>query len=597
MSRLRLFSLVIAGAIAASLAQSVRAEKTAADLLPPSSLGYVQINDPKELVPLLLDHPLRKDIEQSSAFRQATTSPQFKKMRELVREIERRTGLQWRTALEQTAGEEVVIAFEPLTQGAVLLIKPRDVKAAGAVRDALISMARDDAAAHGKPDPVEVKAYRDLKAYHLGEAIVADLGPWVMVCNKKRLAQRVADTFLDGGDSLAADEQFSAAQRLSAGEGAAPSAWAFVRVAPLRLFAKPPWLDPKYKSDNPAAEFILGGLIPITQNAPYVTASLWLDRDGVKLSAAAPYDESWVPADQKFFFAAGGDGAGKPLMPADTLLSITTYRDLAAMWQAGPDLFTEAVATQMAQTDSGLSTILGGKSFSADVLGAFKPQMQLVVARQDFDPARQKPSLRLPGAALVFEIKPDRFHAVRKQFRVGFQSAVALANLDGAQKGRALLEMQTETRGKSEIQYAVYSPDEPAKDDKSPHPPKEDAYLNFSPAMAMSERHLIISSTRQLVEQLADLDARDDSTQTIADNSLVQTNPKLVSELIRANREQLVAQNMLEKGHTRVAAEKEIDLLQAIVGYFSDARLRLVSGQRSIRLEAQVKVAQPATTR
>lgn len=591
--RLRLFSVLIAVAAACFGSGAVRADKMAADLLPPSTLGYVELSHPGQSIALLLDHPLRKDVEESAAFRQATTSPQFKKMREVVREIERRSGLDWRAALEQSAGDEAVIAFEPLTQGLVLLVKPQKMQTVDAVRDALISMARDDAANHGRPDPVEVKMYRNLSAYHLGDIIVVDLGPWVMLSNKKRLAQRVADMFLDGGDSLAADEQFVAARRMAAGGGPAPSAWAFVRVAPLRLLARQPWLDAKFKSDNPGAEFILGGLIPIAQNAPYVTASLWLAHDAVKLSAAAPYDASWVSAERKFFFAPSRDGAAKPLMPGGTLLSITTYRDLAAMWQAGPDLFTEAVATQMAQTDSGLSTLLGGKSFSADVLGAFNPQMQLVVAKQDFDASAAKPSVRLPGAALIFQIKPDQFQAVRKQFRVGFQSAVALGNLDGAQKGRPLLEMQSERRGKSEIQYATYSADEPAKADKSPRLPKEDAYLNFSPAMAISARRLIVSSTRELAEQLADLDARDDSMDTIPENTLVQAKPKLVAALIQSNREQLIAQNMLEKGHTREAAEKEIDLLQAVVGYFGDASLRLVTEKGSVRLEAQVKMTSP----
>ena len=568
-----------------------RAEKTAADLLPASTLAYVEVNSPKDLIPLLLDHPLRKDIEQSSAFRQAMQKPEFKKFQEVVRLIEQRAGVEWRPALQQIGGDRIVLAFEPMTQGIVLLAKPTDMKTADAVRDAFFSLARDDAANHGKPDPVEAKTYRGIKAYHVGEAIVADLGPWIMASNKKGLAQRVADTFLDGGESLSADEQFAAARKLPQGATEASSAWAFVRLAPLRLLAGQAWLNPKNKSENPAIEFLLGGLIPVAQNAPYVTTSAWLNSDGLRLSVATPFDASWVPDDRKFFFASSNDGTAKPLVPRHTLLSITTYRDVSAMWQAGPDLFTEAVATQMAQTDSGLSTAFGGMSFSADVLGAFKPQIQFVAAKQEYPAASHKPALRLPGAALVFEIKPERFDAIRKHFRVGFQTAVALGNLDGAQKGRPLLEMQTETRGKSEIQYAVYTTDEPAKGGKDAGAKeKEDAYLNFSPALAISNRHVILSSTRQLAEQLADLDAKEEGTATIPENTLAQMDARPVVELINANREHLIAQNMLEKGHDRATAENEIDALAAIVGYFRDASLRLIPAAGSIRLELETKV-------
>lgn len=593
MSRIWPVRVLVAAFVSLMAVAAARADKTAAEVLPPSTLAYVEISHPKELVPLILDHPLRKDIQQSSAFRQITAKPEFKKFRELVAQIEQRSGMQWPAALEQVSGDEIVFAVEPFTQGGVLLIKPTDMRTADAVRDALLSMLRDDAGKHGKPDPVEVKTYRGLKAYHVHDAIVADLGPWIMISNKKALAQRVANTYLDGGDSLAADEQFTAAKKMAIGDGPIPCAWAFVRIAPIRLFAHQPWLDPKYKSENPGAEFVFGGLIPIAQNAPYVTASLWLDHDGMKLSAAAPYDKAWVSAERKFFFAPARDAAAKPLTPEGTLLSVTAYRDLSAMWQAGPDLFTEAVATQMAQTDSGLSNVLGGKSFSGDVLGAFKPQIQFVVVRQDYPDGAQKPSMRLPAGALVMEVKPKQFEAVHKHFRVGFQTIVALANLDGAQKGRPLLEMQSEKRGKSNIEFATYSADDQLKPDKSSRG-KDDTYLNFSPSLVISNTHLILSSTRQLAEELADLDANEQGDQSIADNTLIQLKPALAAELIKANREQLIAKNMLEKGHDRATAEKEIDLLQAIVTYFSEASVRLVAGKDTIRLSAELKASASA---
>jgi hypothetical protein len=591
MSRIRPGILAFSLLILAALGRPARAEKSAAELLPASTLVYVEISDPKALLSTTLDSPLRKQIEQSPQFLEAMARPGAKKLKEAVRFIENRAGVQWRPTLAQITGGGIALAFEPLTQGVVVLVKPDESKTADAVRDALISLARNDAATHGKPNPISTKTYRGLKAWHTGEVTVAHLGAWVMICNKKGLAQRVADRFLDGGDALASDDDFAAAHRLAAGPGTPPSAWAFVRLAPIRFFAQQPWLDPKSKSDNPGLELLLGGLIPVAQNAPYATASLWAAPDGIKLAAAAPMDPAWVPADRKFFFAPPRDGAAKPLLPPRTLLSLTTYRDLTAMWQAGPDLFTEPVATQMAQTDSGLSAFFGGKSFGTDVLGAFKPQMQLVVAKQDFAPGGPTPALKLPGAALVLEIKPDQFAAVRKHFRVAFQGAIALSNLDGAQKGRALLELQTERRGDCEIQFATYSADDQPQAKKETKSPKDDVYLNLSPAMALSSKHLILCTSRQLAEELADLEAKGDSAGRIPENTLLAANPHLAADLIKANRDQLVAQNMLEKGHDRITAEREIDLLQAIADAFRDARLRLLPEQKSIRFELELKMA------
>src|SRR5438270_8106757 len=140
----------------------------------------------------------------------------------------------------------------------------------------------------------------------------------------------------------------------------------------------------------------------------------------------------------------------------------------------------------MAQADSTLSTLLGGKSFSTEVLGAIRPQLRFVVARQDFKSAGiREPAIRLPGAALVLGIQPGKFDIVRRHLRVGFQSLVAFANIDGSSKGRPLLEIQSEKRGDADIQFATYAQDEqPAaqqpdqeKGDKA-HAAQADVYLN-----------------------------------------------------------------------------------------------------------------------
>ena len=602
MSRIAVIAvrLVALAALLGSAGRLTAAEKSAADLLPPSTLLYVQISQPKDVIGLVLDHPLRGDLEQSPTFRQALEAPQFKQFRAVIGLIEKQTGIPWRQALEATTGGGAVLAVDPITGSAVLLLRPDDSKTTQVVRDAFFSLARQDAKNKGKPDPIEVKTYRGLTAYMAGDATIADLGPWLLLGNKQGFARAVADKFLDGGEALADDRDFRAARDLATAGGAKPGVWAFVRLAPLRAMATgQPWLDPKNKSDNPAAAFLLGGLIPTLQKAPYLAASLQLDRQAIKLSVAAPSDPSWVPAESKFYFATAGDGAAKPLRPKNLALSVSAYRDVSAMWQAGPDLFTESIAAQMAQTDSGLSAVFGGKSFSGEVLGAIKPQFQLVAVRRDFkaEGARQ-PSVRFPAAALVLRVKPDQFAAVRRHFRVGFQSLVAFANLDGASKGRPLLEIQTEKRGDAEIQFATYGDvdNDAAKDKKATADDagagkaKQDMYLNLSPALVMSPDHMILSTSKNLAEELADLAQTADANATISENTMIEVNAQRAAELIRDNREQLIAQNMLEKGHDRAAAEKEIDVLQALVSYFEGAKLQLMPAEKSIRLDLELKI-------
>lgn len=592
------------GAVAALLVIPgvASAQKTAADLLPASTLAYVEVRQPADVL-ALIDGKLGRQIQQSDPFRQAVASPKFKEFRSVVGVVETRAGTTWPQAFKAITSGGVVAAFDSATQGVVILARPADLQSADAVRDALFSLVREDAKHKGNPDPIQSRAYRGIQAYTIGEATIADVGPWVIVSNKPMLAKAVADRFLDGGRALAGDKEFLEAHDSADRDNASPAAWAFLRLGTLRFLgrlAHQPLLDPKCKSDNPVLELIAGGLLPVLQNSPYVTATVSTEEHGLKLVLATPSDSKWTTAPDKFYFAPPGAGALKPLEPRGTVLALSTYRDLSAMWQSSPDLFTEDIAAKLAQADSGLSTIFGGRQFSSDVLGAIKPQIQFIVARQDYRSAGvAEPTVRIPSAALVLGIRPERFDAVRRDFRVGFQTAVALANLNGAQKGRPLLEMQTEKRSGAQIMYATYDQPDKASDKSgksaattAPAAPADDMYLNFSPALAISDKHMILSSTRQLAEELADLAARQDAQGGMTDqNTVIEVNAVPAAELLADNREQLVAKNMLEKGHDRAHAEKETDLLQTIVEAFQDVRLRLVPASKSIRLELDVRTA------
>ena len=338
----------------------------------------------------------------------------------------------------------------------------------------------------------------------------------------------------------------------------------------------------------------------------------------MRLTVAAPHDKTWIPSGREFFFAPAGQGGGadRPLRPANTLLSFTTYRDLAAWWEAGPDTYTEGVAAQMAQADSGLSNFLGGKSFGTDVLGSFAPQFQFVVAAQDYRAAGvPTPAIKLPAGAMVFRLrdKPVTGIDVRKHFRVAFQSIVALGNLDGASKGRPLLEMKTERRGNAEILYATYeapteadnaaeaAPDakpepgdaKPEAGDAKPQAAKaaeRDIYYNFSPALVLSKDHLMLCSTKQLAEELADLAAKPASGKA-AENTLLEFSAQPIADLLRDNREQLIAQNMLEKGHSREQAEKEVDVFVALVNAVSRAKVSLTPTDQTIALDIEIETS------
>ena len=81
------------------------------------------------------------------------------------------------------------------------------------------------------------------------------------------------------------------------------------------------------------------------------------------------------------------------------------------MWRGRGDLFNEQMNEELAKADSGLTTLFGGKDFGEDILGAFRPETQVVVARQHFAKGQPTPDIQLPAFGLVAEMKdPEKMH-------------------------------------------------------------------------------------------------------------------------------------------------------------------------------------------
>jgi hypothetical protein len=68
----------------------------------------------------------------------------------------------------------------------------------------------------------------------------------------------------------------------------------------------------------------------------------------------------------------------------------------------------------------------------------------------------------------------------------------------------------------------------------------------------------------------------------------------VLRSILHDNREQLIAQNMLEKGHSREEAEKEIGGLLMLLSWLGDARLRLAREEGALRAELSVDFAPPS---
>jgi hypothetical protein len=578
---LLLASLVLAGPLSAADVE----RKTAHELLPASTVVYVEVTRPQQVLDTLLDHPLTKELEKQPDYVRALESPDMQKLREVVSQFEERLGEKWRPAINELTGDGVYVGVDLATQGVCVLVRSRDEALLKKTRETFIELARQDAANNGREDPIKEREYQGVKAYQVEDVYYATLGPWLVLTNKARLGQMVIDNALDNSTAhLAGERQFKQAY---AGRQGEPTAWAYVDLTIVRATGLARAALSK-KSDNPAVELLIGGILATVPDAPYVTATVEADAQHIAISTAVPFDPAKIAEQKAFYFGPGGKGAApKLLAPQDAILSLTTYRDFGLMWKHAPDLFDDNVNAQFAEAESNLTTLFSGRSFGDDILSNLQPGLRVVVTRQTFGADDITPAIKLPAVATVFQMKNPEETA--RQFKITYQSLIGFLNVAGGMGGLEPLEQDTERLGKITLVSAKYLPpkDGAARKDAAIH-------FNASPTVAFVDDSFIIASTRGLALELAQLIEKQGPGGTAGTNFQLRIDGLSLIGALADNRGQLVAQNMLEKGHDEAAAEAEINVVMKIVSAFRETSAELTTSDNMLRFRWEVKLREPA---
>ena len=560
------------------------AESNASQLLPETTVGYIEVTDTAAIMSVLYDHPLSHHIQSMEAWKTATKSEQYRGFLTGRKFFEIQIGSDWRPAIEALTVGGLYVGFDAATQGVVLMIRTKDKATAENFRLKILELTQLNEATNGKAD-----SYRDITIYktdkHSGAAVV---GSWIILTNKGELGKGVLDRLLDeqvaGPDmevsgTLSANAQFKSTY---AKRNTHSQAWAYGNIQAVRDAGAAKNLF-EGQAENPLIELLAGGMQSVLQHAPFVTADLQVANSGVSLQLETPFQVDWVPAERQYYFGHEAKGSA-PVLPEvpGTLMTLATYRDVSEMWLRAGDLFNEQMNDKLAEAESGLSTIFAGRDFGEEVLGAIQPQIGLVVARQSFDNVTPVPALKLPAFALVLKLRDAE--NMRPELRRTFQSVIGFFNIVGAMAGRPQLELDMEKLNGTDLVTSRYVPEKKDKDSTT-----ADMIFNFSPSAAFSGDHFVLASTTALAKQLSAA-----ALETHNANDTTNTALNLHSEAIRAtlndNREQLISQNMLSDGHSREEAEGAIDLLLEAVRCIKAAGITLRHENDAMALRLNVSV-------
>lgn len=555
--------------------------------MPASTLVYLKL----EPIGSLLSHPLRTRIQSDETVQALWKSEPLKELRGGIAVSELVLGAKIETLARDLTKFGAHLCIND--QGEmVLLARTRSERWLKDYVQKIVTLARGDSNKN-KPGKVSETTYRGIRGYEVNKLIVAQMDDWLLVANKPEIAKATVDQMLDKNKkSLDASPFYQRAKEFaerfdSNSEGSI--ATVYLDMDNIRK-AKAGWAK-KIFSNKPrefVAELLFGGLLATLDQSPMTIGRLALNESGANMEFLSPSQPEWFAETREFYVGPNSKGVAERAWKIHQgLASLSTYRNLSELWLRAGDLFDQKVNDQLAQADNTLTTLFSGRDFGTDILGALEPQLQIVSASQSF-PNALKPSIRLPSFALIGKLKEPE--SMQRDLKRIFQSFVGFLNVAGAMEGQPQLDLESEIVGDAKIYWAEYVVDKDRKYENGLPVP-----FNFSPSVAFLGDRVVVSSTsalaRQLISEMANPSSNHEpSLMSPQLNTSMELDLAMIRDVLLDNRDQLITQNMLEKGHSKKEAQGEVDVLLGLMQLLGSASAQLSFDER-VRLNIQVDLA------
>lgn len=564
------------------------AAESAAELLPRSTILYVEIEDPAGSIDSLLQHPYFANLQTLQPAQEFMRSPQYLQGMTILRIVEFQLGMPWREAVQGLSANGVSLAFDAETQGLAILFQAESPEKLIKVRDKIVALARQDAKKKNQPDPYEIKQYRGIDVYTTKQGGFLTHENWLIVGNQSELGKHLVDALLDAPpESLATNINFQQAQSQRPENSIA---WGFMNLEPLQA-TEDPGLKKLFsgKADDPVGELLLGGILESLTDAPYICATLAARSNGLSLSIQMPHATAAVSDLREHYFGPAGIGEAAPIQEVpEMLFGLSAYRNVSEMWLRAGDLFNEKVNDGFAQADSQLSTFFSGKDFGEEILGALTPQIQIIAARQTYSEGSPVPAIKLPAFALLAEMKDPA--VTTREFRRIYQSFIGFFNVVGAMNGQPQFELGFESLENCELISATPIPLAGEETDQLAK-----INFNFSPTVGFSGKRLVVASTTDLAKSLAlsqSVVPQNEIREASQVNTQMQLNIPELQIALANNKSHLIAQNMLKEGHTREEAKTQIGILLEVLTLFEQSRLSLFNQNSTLNLNLEIELSE-----
>ena len=363
--------------------------------------------------------------------------------------------------------------------------------------------------------------------------------------------------------SLASSANYQAAKKAA---GADAVATAYLDLATLKQV--PNIKKGLTDETNPLAALLFAGVIDAVRESNWMALGMHVEGDTLRIEAAVDGKVADPTGPAAFAMPAEPGKGALPLFSVPRLVAgMSFYRDLHGFYAAKDELFPER-SSGLIFFENMMGIFFTGRDLTEEVLAETQPEVRVVVAEQEYDPAIGTPGMPLPAFALVMQLRnPEEFSVVMEE---AWQKALGLVNFTRGQQALPGLIIDKPTYGDTKYSIAYFSTS--TEDDKE----NLDTRFNLRPSLAMLDDYLILSSAEGLTRDLIDAAKREvaESVQPLADvHSVLEIDGRQLASILGLNREHLVRQNMVNEGNTEEQAETEIGVLLAVVEALGKVKL------------------------
>ena len=556
----------------------------ASQWLPQNTVIVFEVSRPGALLDLALAPKTVEAVTSLPPYQKLASQPGFQQFRGAVDYLEFKLKTDWKTAVRKLLGGGVTFAVAP-GDAVLLIIDSEDAAMLNQLHETLLEFARGNANNQGEPNRVASADYRGVTGwtFNKGEAH-AIIDNRLVMTNKPDAIKAMLDLRAEpNGQSLAALPAYQAAKEAA---GAEAVATAFVNLATLKQI--PGVQKALTNEQNPLAALLFAGITEAVRESNWLAMGLSVESDTLKLATAV--DGKVADPSGAAAFALPGEpdkGALPNLSVPGLIAGMSFYRDLHGFYAAKDELFPER-SSGLIFFENMMGIFFTGRDLTEEVLAETEPEVRVVVAKQEYDPSVGTPQLQIPAFAAIFRLRnPEKFAEIAEE---AWQKALGLINFTRGQQALPGLIIDKPTHGDTKFSAAHFSSAD--LEDKE----KADTRFNFSPALAMVDDYLILSSAEGLARNLIDAVKKEvaDSVKPLAGvHSVLEIDGRQVAAILGANRESMVRQNMVEEGRTQEEAEAQIGILLSLVEYLGQAKLDVASRDGLSEASFQLKLNLP----